>query len=458
MEFLRMRMPSGIREVRTMLKMIRHDEGGYAIVEIIVSSILLVTVAVGVFGAFDAATRSTAEERHRARAHAIAEADLSRMRALRISDLANLSETRTITQDDTPYTIDSRAEFVTDSTGTASCEAGVASADYLQISSTVRWPSIGSRPPVYASSIVAPPNGSVSADSGSLAIAVEDSQSVGVPGVGVSGSGAGSFSGVTGPDGCVIIGNLPAGNYTVTVTASGLVDPDGLPPEPIDTSVVAESTNTLVLQYDEPGSIPVTFTTIPYGGGTPVASNSESIIAFNTGMSSARAFPPTPGARVSQIDATSLFPFSSDYAVYSGTCEGDNPNPFNLDPAPAPLAILSALVPPGGSAPPPTTIQQPAMHVTVYQGTNTGSARAAGATLKIKDTRCSNFQRNFTTNSVGRLADPGFPYSDYQVCAYYPPTNRKKTTTVSMNDPNDVTGGQTVNIFMGTGTTSGVCT
>ena len=71
-----------------MLKTIRHDESGYALIEILVSSILLVSVSVGVFGAFDAATRSTAEERHRARAHAIAESDLSRMRALRISDLS----------------------------------------------------------------------------------------------------------------------------------------------------------------------------------------------------------------------------------------------------------------------------------------------------------------------------------------------------------------------------------
>ena len=291
-----------------------------------------------------------------------------------------------MTQDGTPYTVVSRAEFVTDATGTASCEAGIASADYLKISSTVTWPSIGVRPPVYASSIVAPPNGSVSANSGSLAISVEDSHNVGIPGVGVSGSGAGSFTGTTGPDGCVVIGNLSAGNYTVTVSgvASGLVDRDGAEPGPIDTSVVAESTNTLVLQYDEPGFIPVTFTTIPYGGGTPVASSADSVIVFNTGMTSARAFG-IPGTPVSQIDATSLFPFTSDYAVYAGTCEGDNPNPGNLDPAPAPSAILSALVPPGGSPPPPTTVRQPAMHVTVYQGTNTSSPKAAGATVKIRD-------------------------------------------------------------------------
>jgi Tfp pilus assembly protein PilV len=443
--------------LKTTLRTIRRDQEGFAVVEILVSSILLVIVSVGVFGAFDAATRSTAQERHRARAHAIAEADLSRMRALRISDLSNLNETRNVTQDGLVYTIVSRAEFITDATGTASCETGIADADYLKISSTVSWQSIGSRPPVYASSIVAPPNGSVSADSGSLAIAVEDSQNVGIEGVGVSGSGAGSFSGSTGPEGCVIFGNLPEGNYTVAVSASGLVDPDGESPGPIDTSVVGESTNTLVVQYDEPGFIPVTFTTIPYGGGTPVASSADSVIVLNTGMTAAKAFPPTPASPVSQIDATSLFPFSSDYAVYTGTCEGNNPNPGNLDPAPAPEAILSALVPPGGSPQPPTTIQQPAMHVTVYQGTDTSSAPAEGATVKIRDLLCSSFLRTYTTNALGQLADPGMPFSDYEVCAHYSPTDKRVTSTVSMSDPPDVTGGHTMNIFLESGTETGPC-
>lgn len=450
-------MPNwGIDEVlKTMLRTIRCDESGYALIEIMVSSILLVLVSVGVFGAFDASSRSTAEERHRARAHAIAESDLSRMRALRISSLSSLNQSRTVTQDGTPYTIVSRAEFITDATGTASCEAGVAQADYLKISSTVTWPSIGVRPPVYASSIVAPPNGSISANSGSLAISVEDSQNVGIPGVGVSGSGAGSFTGTTGPDGCVVIGNLPAGNYTVTVSgvAFGMVDRDGNAPGPINTSVVAESTNTLVLQYDEPGSIPVTFTTVPYGGGAPVASSADSIIAFNTGMMSARAFG-TPGTQITQIDATSLFPFSSDYAVYAGTCEGDNPN---LNPGPPPSTILSTLVPPGGSPPPPTTIQLPALHLTV----TSGGIPVANATVKVRDTKCSNFLRQFTTNAQGRLANPGLPYSDYEICA----TNGTRRmiigddeADVSLDDPPDVTGGQTLGMSLtDAGSSTGAC-
>ena len=202
-----------------------------------------------------------------------------------------------------------------------------------------------------SASLVAPPNGSISANSGGLAIAVEDADNVGIPGVGISGSGAGSFTGTTGSTGCVIFGNLPAGTYTVTVSgvASGLVDRDGNAPGPVTTSVVGESTNTLVLQYDDPGDIPVTFRTRNYSNQL-VASAADSIVVFNTGLSVARVFG-TVGSQQTTLTAAPMFPFTSDYAVYAGTCEGDNPNPSGLDPPPAPAAIGSALVPPGGTAP-----------------------------------------------------------------------------------------------------------
>jgi Tfp pilus assembly protein PilV len=447
------------------LKRIHTDESGLMLIEVLVSSILLVVVSIGVFKGFDAATRSSAEERHRAQAHTLAEADLSRMRGMRISDLSNLNETSTFTQDGVTYTINSRGDFQTDATGTASCEEGTASADYILVSSTVTWASIGSRPPVVASTLVAPPNGSVSANSGALAIAVEDSQNLGIPGVTVTGSGAASFSGTTGPTGCFIVGNLPAGNYTLNVAgvASGLVDVNGDPPGPVDTSVVGESTNTVVLQYDNPGSVVVSFTTKPYGGGAVVPSSADSIVAFNTGMTAARAFPPTPGARVASITADQLFPFTSDYAIYAGTCEGDDPNslannPNQLDPAPGEQAILSALVPPGGSPAPPTTIQLPALHMTVYTGTTTGSLRAAGATVRLRDLNCADFQRTLTTNLSGQFADPGLPFTDYQACVHDPITNQHKNINlISLNDVNEFTGGTVTNVFMGSGTSPGSC-
>lgn len=383
------------------------------------------------------------------------------MRAMRISDLSNLNETRSISQDGTPYQVVSRAEFVTDATGTASCEAGTASADYILTTSTVTWPSIGSRPPVVSQSIVAPPNGSVSPDSGSLAISVEDSQNEGIPGVGLSGSGAGSFSGSTGSTGCVIFGNLPAGDYTLTASGTSLVDPNGNPPEPQTVSVVAESTNTIVLQYDTPGSIPVTFTTRRYGDNALVSSKADSVVAFNTGMTQARTFG-TPGSPASQVTATPLFPFPSDYSVYGGTCEGDNPNPTGLENPPGEAAIATVVVPPGGSA--PASIQLPALHLTVWSGVDasTPGSPVQGARVRVQDDNCPDdppgsgtpFRRTLTTNSAGQLPDPGLPYSVFDVCA----DDGSRQNTRNDVSVQDLSAGTTLDIYLqGSGSTTGTC-
>lgn len=441
-----------LRERLTELRSLKEDQGGLILIEVIVAGLLLVIVSVGAFTAFDAATRSTAEERHRARGNALAEADISRMRSMRISDLSNLLQTRNVYQDEQKYTITSRAEYQTDSTGTASCEAGAAAADYIKVSSTVTWPSLGSRPPVTSASLVAPPNGSISANSGALAIAVEDAENVGVPGVGISGSGAGSFSGVTGSTGCVIFGNLPAGSYTVSVSgvANGLVDRDGEAPGPVTTSVVGESTNTLVLQYDDPGTIPIRFKTRPYSAPlTLVPSAADSVVVYNTGLTAARTFG-TVGSQQTTLTAGSMFPFTSDYAVYAGTCESNNPNPQELDPPPAPSAIGSALVPPGGAAP-EVEIVLPALHLTAYQGSNTSSAKASGAVVKVRDLNCGNLLRTFTTNTNGQLDNPGLPYSVYEVCVSRQiGTNnfRRVTQTHILNEPNDVNQVTTTSFFL----------
>ena len=166
-----------------------ESERGSILIEVLVSAVMLVITAVGVFSAFEAGNRASAEERHRAQAEGLAQADLTRMRTMRISDLVNLHETEVVTIAKTPYTVDSVATFETDENGTASCEEGEVSADYIEIRSTVSWPTLGTRKAVVQSSLVAPPNGSVSASSGSLAIQIENAESGGVAEVGLNGSG-----------------------------------------------------------------------------------------------------------------------------------------------------------------------------------------------------------------------------------------------------------------------------
>lgn len=409
------------------------DEQGSVLVEVLVSAILITVAAVGVFNALDASSRSTAQERHRAQAHGLAQADLARMRTMRISDLSNLNQTRVAKVDGMPYTIKSTASFE-DESGVGSCGKET-TADYIQIRSTVVWPSIGTRAPVVAQSLVAPPNGSVSADSGALVVQIEGSGGKGVVDVGIVGTGPQTFGGSTGPTGCAIFGNLAAGNYTLEISpppGGELVDSDGNPPKPQPASVVAEGTNTLALQYDVPGRIQISFVTRADGPeAEPVPSSASKVVAFhvNTQIPLPRAFT-APDPFGPEVTITQLFPFSSTYAVYAGSCEANNPTPIEAGGDPPP-AVANVLVSAGGTT--PVTLELPPLHLTVWDGESAANpgVPVEGASVSVADVSCEGgpeggegesptggepVVRTMTTNADGRLDDPGLPFGLHEVC------------------------------------------
>ena len=322
------------------------DEAGFALIEVLVSALLLTIVAAGVFVAFDASTRATARERYRARANALAEQDLERIRSLRIADLSTLNQTRTVALDGTNFTIVSSSHFLTENATTSTCSSGTGSRDYLQLTSTVTWPNMAPDPPVTAATVVSPPSGSLVPNAGSLLVGVDDSQGNGISGVTLTGNGPGSFTGTTGPTGCVLWRNLPAGTYSMIAggAAAGMVDPNGSPPAAQTVSVVDQGTANVNLVYDRPGSINnVTFQTRAYGTNALVSSNADSLIVFNSGMNTAMQLG-TPGTPLPSYSISNLFPFSSPYAIYAGTCTANNPGTG--------AALANVTVPRGEAQPP----------------------------------------------------------------------------------------------------------
>ena len=148
-------------------------EEGYVLVEVMVSAMIITIAAIGVFTAFTAAEHSTAQERHQAQAHGLAQADIARLRTMRISQLSpSLTETTTKTVEGSPYTVLSDAQFINAKTGTDTCDEKEASADYIRIRSTITWPGMGARPAVVETSLVAPPNSTARAESGALIVQV----------------------------------------------------------------------------------------------------------------------------------------------------------------------------------------------------------------------------------------------------------------------------------------------
>jgi hypothetical protein len=258
---------------------------------------------------------------------------------------------------------------------------------------------------------------------------------------------------------------------TASGAATGMVDPDGNAPTAQTVSVVDQATNTVNLQYDRPGSIPVTFTTRRQSDNAIVSTlptvptttpvKADSLIAFNTGMTAGPKRFGTPGTMASSITASGLFPFSSPVSVYAGLCQNA---------AVGGAAVASVNVPAGGSQ--SAVVQLPALHLNVYQGSTTASAKAVGATVTVEDLLCPNnptagFKRTFITNSSGQLDNPGLPMSDYRICATgnVPLVGNRKIRTndtlappnVSLDDPADLNSpSTTLNLFLqGTGSTNG---
>ena len=414
-------------------------------------------VAAAFFGLLSATGRTSADQRKRSVAYGIAQEDQARMRAMGVAALARVNGSRTVTLNGTPFTVASNGVFINDTTSTASCGANSSSADYIKVSSTVTWPNMGSTPAAVIQSIVAPPNGSLDPTHGTLTIAAQNAAGGPLSGVGLSGTGAGTFSGSTDSAGCAMFPDQASGNYTLTPSASGYVNKDGGAPAAQTVSVIAGSTNTVALQYDRPGSIPVTFTT-KVGAGL-VASSSDSIVVFNTGMTQARTFGTPGGSRVSSITGTSLFPFTSPYSVYAGACIGNNPNPTGMANPPGAAAIGTVTVPPG-TVTSPVSIQLPALNLTVWSGSSSSSpgTKVTNATVKLSDDNCSvsgnPVKRVYITNSNGALADPGLPWSQYDVCVDNGSRRQQINNVVVQN----LTSGTTLTVYMsGSGNQSGTC-
>jgi type II secretory pathway pseudopilin PulG len=440
-------------------------EEGFVLIEILVSAIVLAIVAGAVFTLLNATARSAAEERHGSEAYAVAQEDQARLRSMRISELNRLNQNRTVTLNGTPFTVNSTGVFVNDTTASSSCSAGASSADYVKVASTVTWPSMGKRPAAVIQSIISPANGSLDPSHGTLTISAKNAAGSPIAGIGLSGTGAGTFSGTTDSTGCAMFPDQPSGNYTLTASgvAAGLVDKDGKALGPTTVGVIAGGTNSVSLLYDLPGSIKeVAFKTIN-AKGELVASSADSIVVFNTGMTLAKAFGTPGGTRVAAIEAPSLFPFASPDTVYAGSCGGDNPNPKGEASPPGAAAMASVLVPAAPGTPPKLSLQLPALKLTVKNG----ASIVSGARVTVSDDNCTSggvpVKRIYTTTPTGSLAspastaveDPGLPWSTYDICASANISGNRRNFATNV-PVQDLTNGTSLTIDLsGAGSESG---
>lgn len=385
-------------------------EDGFALIEILVSALIIVIVGGAVLTTLQTTARSASDSRHRSEAQALAQEDQARLRSMRISSLNKLNQSYPVTLDGTNFAVSSTGVFVNNTSGTASCVSGEASADFVRITSAVTWPGMGKRPPVVAQSIVSPSNGSLDPGHGTLTFSAINAAGLPLPGVGISGSGPGTFSGTTDASGCATFADLAAGNYTVAPSAPGLVDKFGNPPATLSPSpgVIPSGTNAVQLQYDQPGTIEVGFEYRVGSTGTFATSSQRSIAIFNSDTGQATPnFVSAGSTPALKIKSGSLFPFSTKYAVYAGSCVENNPNPGSNPEAPGAAAVTGISVLPGTAA--TGMVKIPALNLLVKKS-------GAPTTVKVKVTGTCSFTREYTA-TIGTAMEVGLPWGSYTICA-----------------------------------------
>lgn len=391
-------------------------EGGFVLIEVLVSALILAIVASGVLALLQTTTHSAGQQRDSSKGYAIGQEDQARLRAMRLNDLDGLTQITHPKLDGTTFNVESTGVFVNNNTGAVSCTGENIKPDYVRITTKVTWPGMGGIKPTVIRSIFSPVTGSLSSKNGSIVVSALNAAGGGLSGVGISLSGPTTAVRTTDEAGCAIFGDIPAGNYTMTPSAPGLVAENGKPPSAKTVGVSEQVTQPVELRYDLPGSFaaPLAYRV----GSSPEfkPSSQSSIMVFNQGMETAKSFSPAGGIPATAIEAKELFPFTSPYAVYAGSCTSNNPNPKSEAGAPGAAAVAAITVPRGAAVPPPVpSVQVPALGLTV----KTGSTPIVGAKVKITGT-CS-FERIYTTvekgTEKGVLSDPGLPWGTYEVCA-----------------------------------------
>lgn len=406
-------------------------QDGSTLIEVVVAAALLLILALGVLGALDNADARGSEQKAKGIAGNLAQAEQERLRTLPLQDLSNTRTTSTEIVNGAKFTIDSRAEWVTDASGEANCATGGA-ADYLRITTTVTSTSLRRRTPVTLDSIVTPPARSFSSTEGSLAVKIADRRGDPVASQALSLTGDENVSGVTNSKGCVLWGYLSAANnYALSFSSPGWVDPSGATTISTTQSVAGEQTRNVVFTYDRGGTLSVDFVTTRMSDGARVPSAPAFATIENTGPPATLLPYPLSG---SHLDTPLLFPFTSAYSVYADNCTKARPT-----------TPVSATILPGQTTT-PAAIVVPSLDLKVVNGANPVN----GATVSVVTACGTKITR--TTSATGRLADPGYPSgTGFSVCVSNGTVKRALTLS------NATLPGQDITVDLA-GAPAGVCT
>lgn len=435
-------------------------QAGFALVEVLVSAVLLVVLALAILPVVEVSGSRAATNRSRGVATSLAKNELERLRGLDVSkSLSNYRGTSTKTVDKTTYTLTSRADYVRDASGTVSCTTDSSAVDYLKLSTSVTWPRMNGTAPVTSDSLISPPVGTFGTNNGTLVVQLNRADGSPAKNIGVTAAGVGD---VTNSLGCAVFGNVAAGTTGITINQSGYVGTDGVQAINRPATVSGGQTSLTTLLYDLAGAVPVSFDTLearpsPLPTGVPAgatrAATASSVTASHQSLAAPRVFLTSPAdTQQASITAASLFPFQTGYGIYAGQCAGNDPTAYDSQYYTKWPAAIS-VVPPGLAAP-AVTVRVPDITVLVGRD-NQPSTTLNDVPVVIRPNKaftnmaaCNDVYRARTKLLGGTTygADIPVPFGNWTVCVN-DSQGRKQTQDVANTSRN----GQLATVLTRTG-------
>jgi Tfp pilus assembly protein PilV len=458
------------------------NEEGIALIEVMISTLMLGFIVIASFNGFNAASRASSNERINAQAAVLASQSLESLRSDSVTSFDELAPSTggkahiyTQTVGNETYTITQEATWVNDSNPSATCSATNKeetnqNGDYVRATTTVSWPQqeAAHRPKLTQYSILTPPDGS------SLEVDVTNGR---IPEQPVSGATvtAGEAKATTGEAGCVVFGHLPDTRINVEAYKLGDVTPTGaikkIEPELLITPnlttkapAVLNAGSRIKAEFTYEGTSVKSDTFVAYNpkinvspdfelGSTEFATpTAEGEYEAKTGKYEKTATTPVNATYYPTGD---LFPFESAWQAYAGDCPANNPDSVDS----SQFSESSVTVPtlePGQEV----IVKVPTSEVKlqVYTGTSSsqGSLESKSLPVTITDSACSssakpnnaskyNIEHVQSTTSSGALEYPYQPFGkSFTLCVY----SSAKRQTYSTEYANEATKGAEIGIYL----------
>jgi type II secretory pathway pseudopilin PulG len=304
-------------------------EDGATLVELMVTVAILAVVMTGVAAGMNGALNLSRQDRNRIVAANLATQVMEEARSTAFTDLqpgagsASNARQTTETVGGVAYSVSREIDWIgQDATSDLCTSAGQPT--FLRARVTVAWPRMDGVAPVLSESVIGPPGGLYTPNSGHVGARVTDAEGEPVAGHAVTLIGPGGQRSLTTTEsGCAFFPFLTEGAYQVSLNSSGYIDAVTRLQQPVqNVTVTVGSTAEAAFTYDRAAN--VTLTLRGAQGGTVPATLPINLYNDKVLPSGLLTVGGTGSTRSAQ-----LFPYTGGYDGWAGSCSDADPGVNN---------------------------------------------------------------------------------------------------------------------------------